>query len=290
MSVTEKTYEMFWDCRFCGQRKNLGLTHRHCPGCGAPQDPTARYFPSDAEKVAVEDHPYVGADVQCPACRFANSRNSRCCASCGSPLAAGQGVALRREQVGGSFAGETVADARRELGGAAAAPAQGFPAHAAGMGAPPKKPFPWVFVLVPLVLFVLGFGGCLYVVFKTRPGELEVRARTWERTVEVERNELERVTAWCDAVPAGSRVVSKRRAQRGTEKIPDGETCTTRRRDQGNGTFKESRECTPKYKDKPVYDEQCLSNRAPPRAVASLSARSFGGAGSSKIHPLSAWS
>ncbi len=46
MSVSEKTYEMLWDCKYCGQRKNLGLSHRHCPNCGAPQDPAARYYPT----------------------------------------------------------------------------------------------------------------------------------------------------------------------------------------------------------------------------------------------------
>lgn len=230
MSVTEKTYEMLWDCRFCGQKKNLGLSHRHCPGCGAPQDPNARYFPTDAEKVAVEDHPYVGADVHCPACRCPNARNSRCCTNCGSPLTGGQSVALRHD-----------------------APTQPAP----NVAAAPKKSFPWKFIFIPLVLVTMAFVGCLYVALKTRPGELEVQARSWERTLEVERYELERVTTWCDSVPSGSRVVAKRRAQHGTEKIPDGETCTTKRRDQGNGTFKEVKECSPKYKEKPVYEDQC---------------------------------
>jgi hypothetical protein len=237
MSVTEKTYEMFWDCRYCGQRKNLGLSHRHCPGCGAPQDPAARYFPSDAEKVAVEDHPFVGADVECPACRFANSKASKCCANCGGPLAAGRSVALHLDP--------------RE------APAPAFVPSVQAVAQPAKKPTRWALFLVPLTILMTLFGGCLYVVFKTRPGELEVRGRTWERTIEVDRNELTRATAWCDSVPSGGRVLSRHRAERSSEKVPDGETCTTRRRDQGNGTFKEVKECTPKYKSKPVYDDQC---------------------------------
>ena len=59
--VEESTFEMLWDCKFCGQKKLLGLTHRFCAGCGAPQDPAARYFPADHEKVAVKDSPFVGS-------------------------------------------------------------------------------------------------------------------------------------------------------------------------------------------------------------------------------------
>ena len=64
----EKNYEMFWDCEYCGSSKLLGITHRHCPNCGAPQDPEKRYFPPDEEKVALEDHENTGADWHCPSC------------------------------------------------------------------------------------------------------------------------------------------------------------------------------------------------------------------------------
>ncbi len=59
---TEPVYEMLWDCRHCGSKKLLGLTHRHRPQCGAPQNPSERYFPSEDEKVAVQNHVYYGAD------------------------------------------------------------------------------------------------------------------------------------------------------------------------------------------------------------------------------------
>ena len=57
--ATEKRYEMLWDCPRCETPKLLGLSHRNGPTCGAPQDPTKRYFPKDEDKVAVEDHPFV---------------------------------------------------------------------------------------------------------------------------------------------------------------------------------------------------------------------------------------
>ena len=86
----EKTYEMMWDCEYCNTPKLLGKTHRFCPNCGAPQNPEKRYFPPENEKVAVEDHQFVGADLHCPACSFANSRTANNCGNCGSPLAGGK--------------------------------------------------------------------------------------------------------------------------------------------------------------------------------------------------------
>lgn len=53
------------------------------------------------------------------------------------------------------------------------------------------------------------------------------------------------------------RVTGRRREQRSSKQVADGDTCTTRRKDQGNGTFKEIRECQPKYRSEPVYAEKC---------------------------------
>ena len=53
------SYEMLWDCPHCDTKKNLGVTHRHCPNCGAPQDASKRYFPSDVSAAL--------ADVVCGA-------------------------------------------------------------------------------------------------------------------------------------------------------------------------------------------------------------------------------
>ena len=66
-------YEMFWDCASCGTSRLLGKSHRHCPACGAPQDPARRYFPAESEKVAVHDHRFVGVDRVCSACETANA-------------------------------------------------------------------------------------------------------------------------------------------------------------------------------------------------------------------------
>jgi hypothetical protein len=93
--MNELVYEMVWDCRYCGAKKLLGLTHRHCPNCGAQQDPNARYFPADHEKVAVQNHEFVGADVQCRYCGGASSKRAHNCGQCGAPLVEGAAVQPR---------------------------------------------------------------------------------------------------------------------------------------------------------------------------------------------------
>ena len=67
-----------------------------------------------------------------------------------------------------------------------------------------------------------------------------------------------RESAWCDQMPSGAYSVSRRRDVRRTEKVPAGEDCVTRRHDQGDGTFRERRECTPRYRERDVYDDRCL--------------------------------
>lgn len=231
----EAVYEMMWDCKYCGQKKLLGLTHRFCAGCGAPQDPASRYFPPDAEKVAVKDHPCVGADVYCPACRQPMGRAAKCCTNCGSPIDRGAEVARRNDVV--------VADP-----GAFAAP-PGAPAPKRGS--------------LGVVLAIVGGVGALVVIavivvlLWRREGVFEVTAREWRRDVAIEVLDLGKKTAWCDERPAGAREIARHKEARGTKKVPDGETCQTRKKDNGNGTYKEVRECTPKYKDVPETADRC---------------------------------
>src|SRR3954471_10567574 len=145
--MEEATYEMCWDCKYCGQKKLLGLTHRFCAGCGGPQDPAARYFPPDNEKVAVKDNPFVGADVTCPACKQPMSLAAKCCTNCGSPIDKGAQVALRADVVvpdpgaAAHFAGGDAFAAGRY--GPDALPPPGAPAAAAA-----KKPFPTVLAII----------------------------------------------------------------------------------------------------------------------------------------------
>ena len=92
------TYQMLWDCPSCDTPKLLGLDHRHCPNCGAAQEPARRYYPSDEDKIAVRDHRYTGKDKICPACESPASALAHNCGNCGSPLDEAKEVKTREEQ------------------------------------------------------------------------------------------------------------------------------------------------------------------------------------------------
>ncbi|HWL86301.1 MAG TPA: hypothetical protein VNO21_10890, partial [Polyangiaceae bacterium] len=251
---TDKTYQMLWDCQYCSQKKNLGLTHRHCPNCGATQDTTTRYFPPDSEKVAVEDHPYVGADVLCPSCGNASSRAARCCGNCGGSLTGGRDVALVQ------------------------AP-QAPPPPQWQSASPPTSTWKWkvqyTFVILGAVLAL--FAGTCAFVFHKRSGAFEVKETHWERNITVEQLDMKRDSAWCDAVPSDGRILDRHDEERSTKQIPDGQTCTTTKKDQGNGTYKEVQECKPKYKSQSVYDKKC--DFEAPRWVTLRTEKAQGGDG-----------
>ena len=80
---------------------------------------------------------------------------------------------------------------------------------------------------------------------------------SWKREIAIERFGPVSDSAWCDQMPAGAMSVSRHRDVRSHKQVPDGEDCHTRKVDNGNGTFSEHRECTPKTREEPVYDERC---------------------------------
>lgn len=223
----ELVFEMVWDCRYCGSKKLLGLTHRHCPSCGAAQDPSGRYFPPDHEKVAVQNHQYVGADVVCRYCGAASSKKAHNCGQCGAALSEGAPAtprALLLEPT--AFGGST----------------------------PPPRPL-WKFLVPSLCLLAVAVVVTLLVWKKDE--RLVVASRAWERTIDVERLGPTRESAWCDELPANAESVSRHRVQRGTTQVPDGEDCRLQKQDRGDGTFQETRVCTPKHKSEPAYADKC---------------------------------
>lgn len=218
---TVGTYEMMWDCSSCGQQGNLGKTHRYCPNCGAPQDETKRYFPTEAQRVAVKDHKFSGADRKCPNCGTPSSAAATNCGNCGAPLDGAKTVPL--------------------------------------VGATPvlqkKRSNAWVWwLLVGLLVFsVLIWYRCI----RKREIALQVTGHRWSTAVEIEEYKDVEDHAWRDQVPGEARFVSCREKERSQRSVPDGETCTTVKRDKGDGTFDDVKQCTPKTRQEPVYDDWC---------------------------------
>ena len=225
-------YEMFWDCAFCDAKALLGKTHRHCPNCGAPQDPKKRYFPPPGQEVRANDT-YDGVDKVCPACATPNGAKAHHCRQCGSPLDEGKDVARVADRV------------QNPLGPAPAAP--------------PKKTgrFPRWLLAVLGGVGVLCCGTSLVATLWTKGDQATVQALTWARTVDVEVLREETDSAWCDQLPSGARVTSRSREQRDTKRTPDGQDCETRDVDRGDGTFERKQVCQTRYREEPIYDDRC---------------------------------
>lgn len=252
------TYEMLWDCHFCDTKKLLGLTHRFCPTCGAPQDPSWRYYPADADKVKVENHVFTGADCKCPACGTPSSAKAKCCANCGSPLDGSAAVATRQDKVTAAnrlFEGETEADAKHEKTGGAvhAGPARAAAkAVAVGPSATTKLIAMGLLGVFVVIIVVVGL-----VIFWRKDVALTVNGHSWEREVRIETFGPVESSDWRNEIPAGAQVLSCSQQQRGTKKTPDGEDCSLRRIDNGDGTFTEKQECTTRYREEPENAEKC---------------------------------
>ena len=248
-------YEMLWDCKFCGTKKLLGKTHRHCPNCGAAQDPNTRYFPADDEKIAVQDHVYYGADVICPACDTPNSAKAQYCVNCGAALTEAARVK--------TLASETRAEGERfESSGPRSSPTQEqyeadmrqAAAEEAARASARRNRWLMIGGIAALVVIVVAV---LAAVFWTRGTTALVIGHSWERAIDIERYGPQSESAWCDSMPYDAYNVSRRDEIRSYRQVPDGEECSVRRIDNGDGTYREEEECQTRYRDEPVYDDRC---------------------------------
>lgn len=230
-AMEEKAYEMLWDCEFCGNKKLLGKTHRFCPGCGAPQNPKKRYFPSDEDKVLAKDHEYFGADKVCPHCKAAVSARMKFCSQCGGGMDGAASV--------------------RRVGEPEAKPA---PAAASGGGG--KSGFGKV-VAVLAVVVIAGIGLSMALRSCKKAVVLSVAGHSWVRQVPVERYESVRRSDWCGEMRSGAYNIERRSEAKEDRQVEDGQTCKTVKTDQGDGTFVEKEECETRYRTEKVYADKC---------------------------------
>lgn len=249
-STDAKVYEMQWDCKFCGTKKLLGKTHRFCPNCGAQQDASWRYFPSDDEKVAVQDHIYVGADKICPACQSLNAASAEFCGNCGSPLdraaQAAQG-ANRDKAEGDKFETEDVQEKRKQK--ETAAQASLAPKAQSGGGNRTA-------IIIAVVVIAL-IAGAVFIFTRTTSATAYVTNFRWEREISVEALRAVSASGSCDSVPIDAYGTTRNYEQVGSERVADGETCRNVQIDQGDGTFREERRCETTYREEPVYGYVC---------------------------------
>jgi hypothetical protein len=220
---SEGFYEMLWDCDHCDAKGLLGKSQRHCPECGAPQNPDKRYFPKEGDQRRVDGHQYVGSDRHCPACNTPQSAKGSNCAHCGAPL-----------------------DGSKEVRGVAAPVAP----------APAKRKRPWLWIIVILAVVASGFG-IWWRCIRTRQVEMTLASHRWERAIAVDEYADKLESDWRDRMPSDAGLASCHRKERSTRKIQDGEDCHTERKDKKDGTFEQVKKCTPKYRSEPVDDDWC---------------------------------
>lgn len=249
------TYQMLWDCRFCGTQKLLGLTHRHCPNCGAAQDPEWRYFPAEEDMVAVEDHQYVGADKICPACEQPNSAASTYCSECGADLATGEPA----PSMGTRDLGRGIAEVhtRRDV------VKDKFDAEMARVGVTEAGGRRWLGLsgrmwgIIGVVVLVLAIVGVIYAVTYQREASGQVADMSWERVIAVQVFQRIPSEGWQDQVPGDAHSVSCSERKRGEEQVQVGSHQECRDVDQGDGTFRRVCEAVPDYESRDVYDTFC---------------------------------
>ena len=241
------TYEMLWDCKFCGQKKLLGKSHRHCPSCGGAQDPESRYFPEEHEQVAVEDHEFVGADRKCPACGTAASASVKFCGGCGSPMDGAGSVALKDS-------GDVGYDEPQNANPQGSQP-QSPPA---GSPPPPQKSGGIGKIVVGAIeVMVVGFLGFVLVdAFYQVEIKVMAKAKTWEKTVSIEKLAPVRKSAWCNEMPRKAYQVDRTMKTR-TRKVADGQECKNVRKDNGDGTFSTKQSCKTKYRNEEYQQAHC---------------------------------
>jgi len=114
---------------------------------------------------------------------------------------------------------------------------------------------PWFKLLLVLLLVA---GSVLAYLFSSKHDEtVHIVEKSWSRSIDIERFTAMRASDWCDAMPTDAYLVSRSREQRSTRQVRDGQDCVDVRTDAGDGTFTKRQECTPRYRNEPVFDSKC---------------------------------
>ena len=238
-------YEMLWDCASCRTRGLLGKSQRHCPVCGQAQDPAKRYFPEPGQEVEAQGHTFVGADWRCAFCDSPNSAAADFCGNCGAPKD-----------------GTKVVAAIADLQTVKTAPAP----------TPGRRSYKWLYAsLAVLLVLVGGMAGF----FSKKEGVANITQAQWQREIEVEQYAAVADSAWCDAMPLPAYAVTRSQEIRSHRRVADGQECREKRVDKADGTFVKQQECSPKYREEPVYDAKCHFTIDRWRIVRSLRASGY---------------
>src|SRR5690606_30750204 len=235
--------EGLWNCTHCGTA-NRGRDMA-CLSCGKPRDPEVEFYLAD-ETAQVKDADLLetaraGADWSCEFCGTDNRASLISCRQCG----AAKGSSPNREAGQFHQIGAAQPGAAQETGSGAPTPG--------GREAGGKSPKP-KFVLPLAILGVVALVVAGILLFSQKDIGLEVVSAGWERTIEVEEEQLVRRTAPEAQGPRSARILRTWTEQAGTERGQVGtERVRTGSRDLGNGFFEDVYQDRPVYESRPVY-------------------------------------
>ena len=257
-----ETFQMLWDCKFCGTTKLLGIDNRHCPNCGAAQDPAWRYFPAEADMKFINDPKFAGADRICPFCGQPNSAEAKFCKDCGGDLSTAPEAARKQKLVTGleGASGKSDDVVLNQFMAEQAAIKSGKSAAAAHSMTPAAKrsglPLVARIVLVVGVIGVLLGGGYLALSNITHPASLTVRDMTWAHKIDVQQLQQQSSSDWRGSVPSDAYSLSCHTADR-CHTESETYTCGYEYKDNGNGSGQRVAKTCTRDKQVCVSDQMC---------------------------------
>ena len=97
----------------------------------------------------------------------------------------------------------------------------------------PKRGLIIGIVAVVVLLLVAAVAAVLW----TQEGEFVVAGHIWKRSIDIKRYAAKRDGSWYNSRPSRAYNVRTEQRQRSTRSVPDGESCSQVKRDQGDETY-----------------------------------------------------
>ena len=242
-----------WDCDYCGADRISGEI-KICPHCGKPRGKDITFYMAGPKNYVTDpDKINKNPDWLCPYCNTLNPDDNKFCSACG---------AAREESEANYFENKEKEKERREQQEALKPKEQDTSSRSAARSRLPL--FIGLFAALALLVFLL--------MPKTKG--LHVDAKSWERSVKVERYQEVQDSSW--DLPDGAWNVTSReevytynhildhyetRTREVSEQVLDGYDTEVEYRDLGNGYYEEIEHQVPRYRteyhtetyEEPVY-------------------------------------
>ena len=247
-----------WDCDYCGADRISGEI-KICPKCGKPRGKDITFYMA-GPKQYVEDPDKINKnpDWLCPYCNTLNPDDNKFCSACG---------AAREESEDNYFESKEKDRERKEKREEDKRKAEGAAAAASVSRSSGKSRLPlFIGLFIALALLV-------YLMMPKTKG-IHVDAKSWERTISVERYQEVQDSSW--NLPDGAWNVTSReeiytynhvldhyetRTREVSEQVLDGYDTEIEYKDLGNGYYEEIEHQVPRYRteyhtetyEEPVY-------------------------------------